>query len=261
MTMQLRYEDDGPARNTAAALRAPTLEELRRINIFSHLNNAELAVIAAQASVRRVRKGEEIVTKRASGNVACFSLDVQFKLIIMAPSGRQVILRTVKPGDHFGEDCSIGGVEQIDTIVLSETQGDYVELACVHLRRLVQDIHPLCFAVLQATALRSAALLDRVFELSVLDLRYRLLAEILRLSRSAKLECDSLVIRPAPTHEQFASIVGGTREGVTRELGALSEQGLIRVRRKEIRVFNIERLISQLTARSGVRPYHLALNH
>jgi CRP-like cAMP-binding protein len=254
MMTDLRNEGSRACNSATRLPRRPSLDDLRRISIFAKLTTADLATIAALASVRRVQHGEEVSTRRAGASVVCFPLDAQFRLIITAPTGRQVILRSVPSGDFFGEDCSIGGIDQSDAIAVAECSGEYVELAGVHLRQLVEEIHDLCFALLEATALRSAALLDRVFELSVLELRYRLLAEILRLSRSGKSEADSVVISPAPTHEQFASIVGGTREGVTRELRALAHKGLIEVQRRKIRVPNIDHLKAQLAARSGGRP-------
>jgi CRP-like cAMP-binding protein len=251
----LPHREDAPARNAAApAVRPASIEDLRRIKIFSTLSEQDLVRSAGLACVRQVRTGEEISTRRAGASVACFAIDAIIKLTIMAPSGRQVILRTVRAGDHFGEDCSIGGGEQGDIVAVAETAGEYVELACAHVRRLVQEIHPLCLAMLQTIAARSTALLDRVFELSVLELRYRLLAEIVRLARAGTLEAGVLVISPAPTHEQFANMVGGTREGVTRELRLLADQGFVEVRRKELRVFNLERLRALLATRSGVRP-------
>lgn len=255
MDLQVRHANKPPQR-LAGVARPPSLDDLRQVHAFAHLTGAELIRIAELASVRRAARDEEVVTRRESGRVACFSIDAEFRLTIIAPSGRQLILRRVRPGDHFGEDCSIHGIDQSDITAVAERPGEYVELSCSHFRQLLQESHALSLATLQATAQRSAALLDRVFELSVLDLRYRLIAEILRLSHSVGVETGSVVINPAPTHEEFASMVGGTREGVTRELGALADGGLIEVRRKEIRVRDLERLRAHLRARSGVRPTH-----
>jgi CRP-like cAMP-binding protein len=258
MSVSSRREYGARAQNASAQpTRLVSPEDLQRIKVFSHLGSQDFAAIAGLSSICQVRKGAEIITRRAEERVACFAIDAQINLTILAPSGRQVILRTVRPGDHFGEDCSIGGGEQTDVTAVAETAGEYVELACVHFRRLLQDIPSLCFAMLETIAARSTALLDRVFELSVLELRYRLLAEIVRLAHAGTFKAGVLVINPAPTHEHFAIMVGGTREGVTRELRLLSQQGFVEVRRKELRVLNLERLKSLLASRAGVRPLHL----
>lgn len=245
--------DCQPRNPSIGPRRAPRLEELRAVAAFAPLADADLARISACASVRRVRADEEAPLNRNGADLVCFSIDAAFNVTMMAPSGRQAIVRRVRPGDHFGEEQALCEAPPVEAVATCAKAGEYIETPALQFRRLVREIPALALNILEATALRAAAQEERIFELSVLDLRAKLKAEIVRLARDTGQDGPAIVISRAPTHEQFASLVGSTREGVTREMRALAEQGLIRVGRRELTVLNLERLIAQLAASTGAR--------
>ena len=49
-------------------------------------------------------------------------------------------------------------------------------------------------------------------------------------------------MRPAPTHAELANRIGTHREAVTRELGVLSERGIIRYGRRSLMILDLARL-------------------
>jgi CRP-like cAMP-binding protein len=244
-------------RNPAMMRRQPRVDEMRAIEAFASLNDSDLARINACALVRRVRVNDEAPLRRNGAPVVCFAIDAGFNLTVMSPSGRQVIVRSVRPGAHFGEDHALTDATITDASALCVQSGDYIEISSLQFRRLLRETPALTLNMLEATGARARAQEDRVFELSVLGLRAKLKAEILRLARDTGLDGPEITITRAPTHEQFASLAGGTREGVTREMRALAEQGLIRmVGRRELLVPNIDRLAAQLAASVGARALH-----
>lgn len=244
-------------RNPAIMLRRqPLIHEMRAINAFASLGDSDLARINACALVRRLRVNDEAQLRRNGAPVVCFSIDASFNLTAMSPSGRQVIVRSVRPGGHFGEDHALTDLSITDASALCVKAGEYIEIGSLQFRRLLRETPALTLNMLEATAARALAQEERVFELSVLDLRAKLKAEILRLARDTGLEGPVITIARAPTHEQLASLVGSTREGVTREMRALADQGLIRVGRRELTVLNLDRLAAQLAACAGARALH-----
>ena len=52
----------------------------------------------------------------------------------------------------------------------------------------------------------------------------------------------SVVIRPAPTHYEIAARIGSHREAVTREFNRLEADGIVEVRRRQLRIVDIKRL-------------------
>jgi CRP/FNR family transcriptional regulator, cyclic AMP receptor protein len=83
---------------------------------------------------------------------------------------------------------------------------------------------------------------ERVFEVSALGVRERVRRELLRLATEGTAFRNGVVIQPAPTHYEIAARIGSHREAVTREFNRLESENIIEVRRKQIRIIDLERL-------------------
>ena len=83
---------------------------------------------------------------------------------------------------------------------------------------------------------------ERVFEVSALGVRERVRRDLLRLASEGESFRNGVVIQPAPTHYEIAARIGSHREAVTCEFNRLEAENVIEVRRKQIRIIDIERL-------------------
>ncbi len=235
----------------------PSLEMLRAVRLLKRLEDRELETIRETAIVRSAATGEEIFAVGTRPAHVFFVLDGQVRITITAPNGRQVIVRTARAGAHFGEYAVVAGLNGRDTTATTESQTIYIELTAATFVELKRTSLGLCHALLDENASALAMLTDRNFELAALDLKDRLQIELLRLTHGRAPANDGVVlIRPAPTHESIASIIGGTREGITRELGVLALDGLVNVRRREITVLDVARLRANVERSAGSRPTH-----
>ena len=84
-----------------------------------------------------------------------------------------------------------------------------------------------CDKVLRLLARRVRELDGRLAEHTVLDLRHRLYAELLRLSVPRAGHPGERVVSPPPYHHVFAARIGCRREQVTREFTTMSGEGLV----------------------------------
>jgi CRP-like cAMP-binding protein len=88
---------------------------------------------------------------------------------------------------------------------------------------------------------------ERVFELSTMLVRDRLLRELLRRARDgAEPGADRAELSPAPTHLDLASRIGANREAVSREMSRLSAAGVIKRRGRRLEVPSLARLAEEL---------------
>jgi polysaccharide export outer membrane protein len=88
---------------------------------------------------------------------------------------------------------------------------------------------------------------NRIYELTTLDVRLRLLSELARLARHGVAQGSRVRIDPAPTHDSLASQIGSSREGVTRYIREFVQRGWIEVpRRRRIEITNLSTLQSIL---------------
>ncbi len=93
---------------------------------------------------------------------------------------------------------------------------------------------------LLVTKIRSMS--ERVFEVSALAVRERVRRELPGWPRTAKNSSNGIVIRPAPTHYEIAARIKTHREAVTREFNRLEADGIVEVRRRQLRIVDIKRL-------------------
>src|SRR6516225_7861500 len=153
-----------------------------------------------------------------------FVMDGRIRLYRLAPTGEQVFQGELGPGDCLKcprilsqHECHAFAEAIVDTTleVLSKPLFD----------RLRRD-SMLFNQILVRELIDQMADLDRrLYENSVMPMRVRLHAELLRIARRRR--DGALVIFPPPTHQDLASRIGSQREAVSKELRRLERGGVI----------------------------------
>jgi CRP/FNR family cyclic AMP-dependent transcriptional regulator len=118
-------------------------------------------------------------------------------------------------------------------------------------RELLQTEPVVAQALLVQFVTRIRALTTRVYEFSILAVKNRIQAELLRLASLGPREGKSARIVPAPTHVEIASRVSTHREAVTRELSRLARIGIIERRGGTLLVKNVEELTEMVHKATG----------
>ncbi len=85
----------------------------------------------------------------------------------------------------------------------------------------------ICHRLLRLLTLRVRELDTRLVEHSMLDLRHRLYAELLRLSAPRHGAAGQSIVSPPPRQQDLAARIGCRREQVSRELTTMMEEGLV----------------------------------
>jgi len=124
---------------------APT-DLLERVPLFSDLEHKELEQIAGSMKQRTFTPGETVVSEGEQG-VGFFVIENGIATVSVGGDD----LRTLKPGDHFGEIALIAGGDRTSTITADS------ELTCWGLtswafRPLVEENASIAWKLLQAMA-------------------------------------------------------------------------------------------------------------
>jgi CRP-like cAMP-binding protein len=90
----------------------------------------------------------------------------------------------------------------------------------------VQTTPALCDRLLLLLANRIRDLNERLFQRNVLDVRHRLYADLIRLSRPRGGHDGQRILSPPPPHHDLAARIGCRREQVSREISAMEVEGL-----------------------------------
>jgi CRP/FNR family transcriptional regulator, cyclic AMP receptor protein len=215
-------------------------ETLARIPLFRSLSADAIEKLDTRCSWRRVPSGQWLVDYQDTSSNVFFVVSGAVRVVIQS-AGREVLLRQIDAGEFFGELAAIDNVPRSSGIVAVMD----VTIACMSalaFRDLVHAHPDVCDQLLALLASQIRMLANRVNEFTTLDVRHRIYAELLRLSRPEPGNKSCAIISPPPVHSEIAARVSTRREAVARELKALERKRLIERRRGAIVLTDVERL-------------------
>lgn len=199
---------------------------LARNAILSDLPRERLQWLAQMCRWRRYAPGQEIVARNGGGDDVHLIVDGAVRIHVYAADGREVLFTHLQQGGIVGDFAAVdGGLRSTDAHASTEVLS--AVLAADAFRRLLREEPAVEERYLRSLVSLVRSLTDRVIELSTLGVQNRIRAEVLRLAHAAPAGDDAVKLQPAPRHADLAARVGTTREQVTRELSALTRQGLL----------------------------------
>lgn len=223
-------------------------DALAGISLFRRLSSAERESLAQQCAWRHHAAGEQIVSPLDEGRDLYCIVEGAVRATLFSVDGKEVSFRDIPAGGVFGEYAAIDGGPRSAMVVALEnslTASLHPTLFDSVLRR-----HPDIARELMVQLIgQLRAMTERVFEFSVLTVRNRIHAEILRLARAGRVEDNAAVIDPFPTHSEIASRISTHREAVARELNALARDGLLERHGHSLTVRDLDRLARMVDLR------------
>jgi CRP/FNR family transcriptional regulator, cyclic AMP receptor protein len=208
-------------------------QTLACIPLFKSLEDEAIRRLDTQCIWRRASAKESILDYKDGGNELYFVVQGHVRVLIQAISGKESILRDIRDGEYFGELAAIDGLPR-SAAIFAVTNSIIAKMPATVFHQAVHTHPDVCDQLLALLASQIRMLANRVNEYSTLDVRRRIYAELLRLSRPARKGDVEAVISPPPTHAELAARVSTHREAITREFGKLEEAGLLQRRRGAI---------------------------
>ncbi len=223
------------------------------------LNTAPRAVASGQRSLRevalaelnllslprkRVPAGTLIMGPETAAESLYFVMDGRIRLYRLAPTGEQVFQGELGAGDCLKCPRVLGQHEChafAEAIVDSTLQ----VLSKPLFERLRRDSMAFNQTLVREIIQQATELDQRLYESSVMPMKVRLHAELLRISRRRR--DGALIISPPPTHQDLAVRIGSQREAVSKELRRLEKVGVISRGRAVIHLVREDRLRSEIT--------------
>lgn len=206
---------------------------LRSCTLFRLMGDEALAAVARLLRARRFRRNEVIFHAGDTGDALFVIESGSVKIVLASPEGDEAIIATLGPGEFFGELSILDGVERSATAVALEPT-ELCSLGRVPFLELVDAQPGLRLALLTALAAEVRRLTRHVEELHFLDLPGRLAMRLVELARQAEGSGPGVELPWHYTQSDLASMIGGSRQSVSRLLGALSIEGLVHVERDTI---------------------------
>jgi CRP/FNR family cyclic AMP-dependent transcriptional regulator len=216
---------------------------LRQVRLFRRLSDEQIRRLDSRCLWRRHEAKDEVLGHGDDGTDVYFVVSGLVRAVIRANGSREIILGDIGPGEFFGELAAIDGRPRSASIV-AVTGATLARMPAAVFREMVHQHADVCSQVLALLAARIRLLDNRVSEFTTLDVRHRVFAELLRLSRPDGGEPGRAVVSPPPFHAEIAARISARREAVTRELKALEGAGLLQRRRGAIVLTDVPALVN-----------------
>lgn len=220
---------------------------LKHIRLFEGMEPAEMQEMERITRMQEVKKRQPLyLPGDPSSNVYLLKRG-RVKIANTAPSGKEVTFEILEPGDVFGE---LEVLEDSPRETAAESLDD--ALVCV-IRREDFDrylaAHPnVTVKLTKLIGLRLRKIQSRVEDLVFRDVPARLAHLLSELSKTDGVaEKQGIRLTVKLTHQEFANLIGCSRETVSTVLGQFREQGLIRTDGRTIIILKgdvLERMLS-----------------
>ena len=239
------------AANKTSMLGPRRPSDLRRIKLFQGLSDEELARVAPLLSCKKALAKDFCSAEDIGEPGISFIWRGQCRVLVLSPGGQHATIRLVRSGEHFGEINILAEAAQVYCHLAFDQDSVLLRLSAGDFHTLMRSTPAFTHNVLRHLAETAMARAERIYEFSILDSRLRLQAALLRLSQQGLRHGNIVTIIQAPTHEELAAQIGMTREGVTRHMRSMAQQGLVASKRSMITILDVARLTANVEKAAG----------
>ena len=216
--------------------------DLKQVPLFRDLNPEDLKALEGEARARRLKRGEVLFLEGEPVRSLFVVERGLIKVYKLDPEGRkQVVLHVEGPGRVLAEVALF--LERPTYPASAEALEDRQVLAIPKERffQLVEARPPLARTLIRYLARRQGQLLHLLDRLVFHEVRERLAEYLLE---TLATEGQGFLL---PTNSELAALLGTVPEAVSRNLGELYRQGLIRLQGRRVYVDRLEDLRSLLS--------------
>ncbi|WP_455206116.1 Crp/Fnr family transcriptional regulator [Kaarinaea lacus] len=205
---------------------------LRKVSLFEGLPEEDIKALSDLATVRTFSKNTIIISEGDNSDSMYVVLSGKVKVFLSDDEGKEIIINILKEGDYFGElalldesprSASVMTLGESKLAVLSKTAFD----------ECLKANPQIALQVIKGLSLRLRNLTDNVKSLALMDVYGRVARTLLEM---AETQGDVRVIDQKLTQRDIASMVGASREMVSRILKDLSIGGYITIENKTITI-------------------------
>jgi CRP/FNR family transcriptional regulator, cyclic AMP receptor protein len=195
------------------------------IPFFEDLSPEKAEAYGRQCARRRYQESELVLDFEDDSTDVYFVVHGELRILVRSAAGREMIFDEVGPGRFFGEMAAIDGLSR-SANVTALTKAELCVVPAAVFLDIVLSEPKICRRLMRLLTMRIRELDARLFEHSVLDLRHRLYAELLRLAAPRQGASDQAILSPPPRQQDLAARIGCRREQVSRELSIMIDEGL-----------------------------------
>jgi CRP/FNR family cyclic AMP-dependent transcriptional regulator len=202
-------------------------------SLFSGLKEGERRLIMA-AAVKKVYAKNTIILSEGDTTDSLYMICAgKVKVSIIDEYGKEVILAMLGSGEYFGEMTAMAEGASRSACVMTREPCELMILQKDDFRKIVKSNPDIVFSLLLKSMERLREANKKIEGLALLNVYGRVARLLNQLGRPAN---GGQVIHEKLTHQDIASMVGSSREMVSRVMKELSAGGYITVNNKTITI-------------------------
>jgi CRP/FNR family transcriptional regulator, cyclic AMP receptor protein len=206
--------------------------------LFNNLSKEELNQLAQIARERRFDRGQVIFYEGDLGGSLYIIVTGSVKIVIMADDGREHILGLLHQGDFFGEVSLIDGEPRSATAIALENVS-VVMISRDDFIRLLRENPEMSLKIMVTLCERLRKTDKHVESLAFLSAPGRVAQVLLNLAEvHMPGQEKNITVSHKITRQEFASLAGTSRETLTRVLMDFQDDGLIKLEKNKIHIYD-----------------------
>jgi len=204
----------------------PRLDRILAHPLLQGLSEAVVADIRKLLVRRSVPAGSHIFTKGGQPAGWFGVLEGEVAVVTSAASGSEVVLTILDPGDWFGEVAILAGATNSHDAV-ARGNCEVALIPTTSFRQLLAREPELHGRFVTLLAQRVRLLVDIIEDFTTLPMAARLAKRVLAVADSRAI--GSVVRRGRMSQEEYALLVGASRQSVNQELRRWEKAGWVRI--------------------------------
>jgi CRP/FNR family transcriptional regulator, cyclic AMP receptor protein len=200
--------------------------------LFKGLSENLIDVLLKGSAFKNYSRDEYIVSPGRNYDVVFLLVKGKAYVTQISREGKEVILEIVRPGGVFSGD-TFAFIDKnsvvLDDYVQSVTNSLVLEIPKELIEKEGKNNPQLIINILNIVSCKLYEADSKIKVLALFDIKSRLKHELIHIARKEGFnKGDHFVLREKMTHEELAKLIGSSRETVTKSLGELKEEGLIK---------------------------------
>lgn len=205
---------------------------LNKVSLFNGLPEADLKALADLATVRTFPRNAVIISEGDNSDSMYVVLSGKVKVYLSDDEGKEIIINMHKEGDYFGELALLDESPRSASVMTLE-DSRFAILSKQAFDECLKSNPQIALQVIKGLSARLRYLTENIKSLALMDVYGRVARTLLEMSE----ECNGVkVIKQKLTQRDIASMVGASREMVSRILKDLSIGGYITIENKSITI-------------------------
>jgi len=215
-------------------------EFLAKQFLFESLEEDQVELVAASASIKEIKKGELLFSEGQTATAFFVVVSGAVKIYKLSAEGSEQILHIQKPGDLVAEaiifdfDIYPAFCEALEkTVVIRFSKPEFLTL--------LRHFPEITFKITCAYSRRLRQLIGKIEELSLHDVKSRLAAYLMK---NVKVKDKKFIVAIDFTKKDLASVLGTVPETLSRTLNYYKKEKIIVEDNNEIIIEDINKLKS-----------------